>query len=298
MQLKSFANPLIPGNLAQSSYSPFGSVMLGRDFRGEKYRFGFNGKEKNSELNSDNYDFGARIYDGRLGRWFSVDPLQSKYPSWSTFNFTMDNPILYIDPDGKVVTVKDVASFKAILGTLTADEINRINVNKDGIISIIGKDAGSVNLQNLKILVDSKTNHNIITSNTYESADGKVTLPDNTFGRTLFTKSDNKKSPKKLTSPDDDVYVILKPNTDEGLVAVVAHEAFGHAVLGEKKRKGEKVIPNHVRGLNNKEMNEDFKKQGWKAVALAQDNFKKNSKNDTWRKSLDKKVIEFEATNK
>jgi RHS repeat-associated protein len=272
--------------------------MLGRDFRGGKYRFGFNGKEKNSELNSDNYDFGARIYDGRLGRWFSVDPLQSKYPSWSTFNFTMDNPILYIDPDGKVVTVKDVASFKAILGTLTADEINRINVNKDGIISIIGKDAGSVNLQNLKILVDSKTNHNIITSNTYESADGKVTLPDNTFGRTLFTKSDNKKSPKKLTSPDDDVYVILKPNTDEGLVAVFAHEAFGHAVLGEKKRKGEKVIPNHVRGLNNKEMNEDFKKQGWKAVALAQDNFKKNSKNDTWRKSLDKKVIEFEATNK
>ncbi len=82
------------------SLTPFGSVMLGRDFRGEKYRFGFNGKEKNSEFNSDNYDFGARIYDGRIGRWFSVDPLTIKYPSYSPFHFGYCNPLITIDLDG------------------------------------------------------------------------------------------------------------------------------------------------------------------------------------------------------
>jgi RHS repeat-associated protein len=75
--------------------------MLGRGFNGEKYRFGFNGKEKNSELNSDNYAFGARIYDGRLGRWFSVDPKAANSPNWSPYRSFFCNPIRFIDPDGK-----------------------------------------------------------------------------------------------------------------------------------------------------------------------------------------------------
>ena len=74
--------------------------MLGRDFRGEKYRFGFNGKEKNTELNSDNYDFGARIYDGRIGRWYSVDPLFSKRNWLTPYNFVQNKPITKIDPNG------------------------------------------------------------------------------------------------------------------------------------------------------------------------------------------------------
>jgi RHS repeat-associated protein len=101
MQLKSFANPYISGNLAQSSYSPFGSVLLGRDFSGESYRFGFGGKEKNSELNSDNYDFGARIYDGRIGRFLSIDPDFKKYANWSTYIFSINNPIKNIDFEGR-----------------------------------------------------------------------------------------------------------------------------------------------------------------------------------------------------
>jgi RHS repeat-associated protein len=266
----------------------------------DQYHYGFNGQMKVNEWAGvgNHLDFGARGLDTRLGRWFSVDPLQANYPSWSAYNFTMDNPILFIDPDGKVVTVKDVSSYKAILGTLTEREIKRININKDGVIAILGKDIGSTNLQNLRTLVDSKTNHNFITENTYKSADGDVTLPDNVYGRTLFPESENDVGLSKTNiSPDKDVYVILKPNTEEGLVSLVAHEGFGHAVLGERKRKGAKVSLYHDFGPTG-EKNEDFKKQGWGAVGEAKENYKCNTESAELKQFLDEKAKEVENTTK
>jgi RHS repeat-associated protein len=84
-----------------SDYGAFGMEIEERGFvRDNKYRYGFNGKEKSDEIASDDYDFGARIYDGRLGRWLSLDPLAAKYPSSSPYNFCLNNPTRFIDPDG------------------------------------------------------------------------------------------------------------------------------------------------------------------------------------------------------
>jgi uncharacterized protein RhaS with RHS repeats len=49
--------------------------------------------------------FGARYYDSDLGRWTSVDPLADKYPGWSPYNYTLNNPIKYIDPDGNEIAI-------------------------------------------------------------------------------------------------------------------------------------------------------------------------------------------------
>lgn len=46
------------------------------------------------------YDYGYRIYDARIGRFLSVDPLSSSYPSWSPYPFAMNSPISGIDLDG------------------------------------------------------------------------------------------------------------------------------------------------------------------------------------------------------
>lgn len=38
-----------------------------------------------------------------ISRWISPDPLSEEYSSWSPYNYTMNNPILFIDPDGRYV---------------------------------------------------------------------------------------------------------------------------------------------------------------------------------------------------
>lgn len=67
------------------------------------YRFGFNGKENDNEIKGDgnSIDFGARIYDSRLGRWMSVDPKYYVQPGWSPYKFALNNPMIYVDPIGE-----------------------------------------------------------------------------------------------------------------------------------------------------------------------------------------------------
>jgi RHS repeat-associated protein len=78
-------------------------VLKGRNWSTEEYRYGFNGKEKDDEFSVEDgsYDFGARMYDARLGRWWSVDELHYKFSGLSVYNFAANSPILVIDSDGR-----------------------------------------------------------------------------------------------------------------------------------------------------------------------------------------------------
>ena len=64
-------------------------------------KFKYNGKELNDELGLDWYDFGARNYDASLGRWMNIDPLANNFYEWSPYNHSYNNPIYYIDQDGR-----------------------------------------------------------------------------------------------------------------------------------------------------------------------------------------------------
>ena len=68
-------------------------------------RFSFNGMEKDDEVKGigNSLDFGARMYDPRIGRWLSLDPLAAKYPSLSPYNFVANTPLQAIDPDGREI---------------------------------------------------------------------------------------------------------------------------------------------------------------------------------------------------
>ncbi len=84
-----------------NDYYPFGMSMPGRTLSlANGYRYGFNGKELDNQ-SPVQYDYGFRIYDPRLGRFKSVDPLAHKMPAWSPYAAMADDPLNKIDPDGQ-----------------------------------------------------------------------------------------------------------------------------------------------------------------------------------------------------
>ena len=70
--------------------------------------------EKDDEVKSgtgNHYDFGARCYDSRLGRWLSIDPLHSSFVDLAPYVIAANSPIVFIDPDGE--TIKVVVVYEA-----------------------------------------------------------------------------------------------------------------------------------------------------------------------------------------
>jgi len=165
------------------------------------YRYGFNGMEKDNEVKGlgNSYDFDARMFDPRLGRWLSIDPLAAKYPFVSSYVFVLNNPIIFIDPDGREVEWADKESKKAYkelksaykkAGSLRYNDLIRIEKAKDVVFKInVNSDAdlgnndataryNSSNSTNDKIQIDILIRKDVDTREGYEKKDKRVVMAD------------------------------------------------------------------------------------------------------------------------
>jgi RHS repeat-associated protein len=128
----------------QEQYA-YGMNMPGRSFSVEEYRYGFNGKENQDELmaNNSSQDFGARMYDVRVGRWWGMDYMKAKTPGVSPFVAMANNPILFVDPDGRenmVYIAFTETGYKNSFGVDGIDYLKAMKDLEDALNAILGKD--------------------------------------------------------------------------------------------------------------------------------------------------------------
>lgn len=114
--------------LSAQGYEVFGSLMPGRNFSSDSYRFGFNGKENDDEVYGSKgtfQDYGFRMYDTRVARFISVDPIAAQYPWYSPYQFAGNKPIVAVDLDGLEEYV--VTDYRDASGALYRTELTIVS---------------------------------------------------------------------------------------------------------------------------------------------------------------------------
>ena len=103
-------------------YVPFGEVFIEERNSVWNTPYLFNAKEFDEETGM--YYYGARYYEPRLSLWMSTDPMEEKYPDYSTYIYAAQNPIAYSDPTGmeiRGVTKSDAEAFKSDVHLILGD---------------------------------------------------------------------------------------------------------------------------------------------------------------------------------
>ena len=212
-------------------YAPYGELIANQQTIGYDERFKFTGKERDWETGYDY--FGARFYDHRKGIWNSVDPLADNYPGNTPYLYCNGNPIMLIDPDGRVVIAASRVAQERLLSTLSCEERGYVSFDTKGQINLDRLNrcnSTSHNMTALKALANSTDvtyNFYVRSSSTSGETSGEKMIEAG--GVTEMYGLD------KDASLDPSIVNIISGAHLEGEAAArnMAHEAFTHAYLYE-----------------------------------------------------------------
>lgn len=122
---------------------PFGEVFLEEKNAKWNTPYLFTSKELDRETGL--YYYGARYQDPKLGIFISVDPLAEKFCGYSSYNYTLNNPVNLIDPDGKSATPPNEFDENGNkISNLGGEKVDFYH-QKDGSIKIVDCETGKSN---------------------------------------------------------------------------------------------------------------------------------------------------------
>ena len=216
-----------------TNYYPFGapyadtSAATNADFQPYKY----NGKELDKMHGLNTYDYGARQHDPILARWDRIDPLCEKYYSVSPYAYCLNNPLAYVDPDGRKV-YGDSVSQEIIRNTLSEEESKYVEFDSNGQLNyelLCQFDGNSANMEALKLLAKSDVDYS------FESKEC------DSEGNCFFESKNNyyrgvTEMPGANTHPsfDGKVHIITGSMlSKEQQAKTLTHEGYGHGVIYE-----------------------------------------------------------------
>ena len=114
------------------------STTFSKKFAGA-WEFGFNAKENIEEVKGWQ-DYGFRMYDNRIGRPPSIDPLYKSFPELSPYQFFSNSPIMNIDLDGKEGTTYAIPSSQSIITLPNVTSVSQGYSNLLGLAMIFYED--------------------------------------------------------------------------------------------------------------------------------------------------------------
>lgn len=209
------------------NYNPWGLELEGLTYSSSPYRY--NGKE--AEKSTKFLDYGARRYDKQIGRWWSVDPMAEKYNSLSSYNYCLNNPIKYIDPDGRDIWIHsgDNQRVKFNNGKLYNDDGSQYK-GKDSFVSTVSKYLGMMGKTEignsvLSSLSSSKNSFNFVNQK-----------PESGGSAQFVANSNTRSNGGKIIAGN----LSGGRNDDISKLSIVSHELF-HAYQNENKEFGPSI---------------------------------------------------------
>ncbi len=275
----------LDGEVSQHiEYVPFGEVFIEERNNTWNTPYLFNAKELDEETGM--YYYGARYYEPRLSLWMSVDLMQEKYPNIGSYVYCANNPVKFIDPDGRQivgVTKKDAQNFRDDVYKVLADDkfsgVRELITIKGNKFNKIDGDALTKALDGVTLSVDERTYIDMVT-NTINSKDvhkveyvnisGDVSLeggnaindhfknnnlpspltPDGTLkAATLsFLGGEGFNTPTKKGSHSVIISGVSGSNTERAVTS--GHEVFGHGIPSARRESDVNNNTNAIRTDN------------------------------------------------
>ena len=239
-------------------YWPYGKVLATTG--AESTHFRFTGHERDSESSLD-YML-ERSYAYNTGRFLRPDPMQDEYPGLSPYAYANNNPLKYVDPDGRRIRLLGGESARSKLFSLIAKNLapqERENVgikydkarNEYRVWTTAGYEGTSKAFGYLRETVNHSAYVDIRLGDSIVNADGRFDVSRKygggvtqlgKEGSSMVTISPKGNPTDRVANPD---HIIL------------AHEVFGHSRLhqqGDSEARSE-TIPNEVEAEIRKEQN-------------------------------------------